>query len=155
MLGGDGNRINIISHTIHPFFLDVLIENKIDNSRWQVTVVYGPVLRNLKKPFRDALTLAKNLTTDLWLVCGDFNAIRKADEKTDPNFDVSLSRLFNKFVNTHHLIEHKLHTRKYTWSNGTRFALLDRIFISITWDQKYTSSHIQDLSSIEIGRAHV
>lgn len=58
-----------------------------------------------------------------------------------------LSRQFNNFINDNRLLELKLTTRKYTWSNGTKFALLDRILVSITWDHLYPSSHLSDLSS--------
>lgn len=58
-----------------------------------------------------------------------------------------VSRDFNNFINDYHLIEHKLNTRKFTWSNGTRFALLDRVFSTVTWDLSYSSNQILDLNS--------
>lgn len=54
--------------------------------------------------------------------------------------------MFNDFV------EHTLPNRKFTWSNGRRFAvctssLVDRFFTNSQWDQSYPSSLVQDGSS--------
>lgn len=57
------------------------------------------------------------------------------------------SARFNDFINRHNLIEHKLPNRKYTWSNGRRFAILDRMFTTFEWDSIYPSRFITDSSS--------
>ncbi|XP_078148468.1 uncharacterized protein LOC144543891 [Carex rostrata] len=67
-------------------------------------------------------------------------------DKSGSHFDIGLSRLFNDFVQDHLLVEHKLPSRKYTWSNGRQFALLDRIFTTPEWDAQYPDSSISDLS---------
>lgn len=143
----DSNKIRVISHFLHRFCVDLIVENKLDNVQWQLTVVYGPVLRHYKQEFWDELNFIRNGNLDVWFLCGDFNAIRKKEKKSGPNFDMHLSRQFNNFINDNRLLELKLTTRKYTWSNGTKFALLDRILVSITWDHLYPSSHLSDLSS--------
>lgn len=51
------------------------------------------------------------------------------------------------FLNRHDLVEHKLDNRKYTWSNGRHFALLDIMLTSVEWDRHYSSSSIQDINS--------
>lgn len=60
-------------------------------------------------------------------------------------FDITTSAKFNRFVSTHQLIEQKLNGRKYTWNNGNRFALLDRFFTSLSWENIYPASSILDL----------
>lgn len=57
------------------------------------------------------------------------------------------SAIFKNFVNQHQLIEHKLTSRKYTWTNGRHFALLDRFFTSIQWEHQYPASYTSDLTS--------
>lgn len=110
-------------------------------------IVYGPVLRRHKHAFWEELTLLGANSQPLWIVCGDFNSIRTPQEKYDSNFDIGISRFFNDFVQDHLLIEHKLFSRKFTWTNGRQSALLDRIFTSLDCDLSYPDSSISDLSS--------
>lgn len=81
----------------------------------------------------------------MWIISGDFNAIRTQVEKSDPNFDLHISNMFNRFINKHFLMDHKLYNRKYTWSNGTHLALLDRFLTTVDWGKKYHHSVIKDL----------
>lgn len=131
LVGGDSNTINIISSHTHTFCVDIMLENKKDSSLWQFTVVYAPVKRHLKAAFWAELDSIRSGHHEPWVLCGDFNAIRNNQEKSGPSLDLKLSRLFNHFINRHHLIECRLNNRKFTWSNGHHFALLDRFFISI------------------------
>lgn len=145
LFGGDSSQFKYISHSVHTFYLDLRLECKLDGQQWQITIVYGPVDRTKKKAFWDELELLRNTLTLPWILCGDFNAIRHRTDKSGPLFDIPTSTLFNNFVNRHQLIEHKLSNRKYTWSNGNRFALLDRFFTNIPWDQMYPTSFCSDL----------
>lgn len=76
------------------------------------------------------------------------SVIRQKSEKSGSNFDVHLNRQFNYFIQDRLLVEQKLHTRKYTWNNGTHFALLDRFFYSIDWDLTYPDSTLTNVRSI-------
>lgn len=145
LFGGDSNKIEIQSHSIHQFCLDVHFFNKIDRTEWQYTIVYGPTRRHLKKELWKELNTIRQGHTKFWVISGDFNALRTPQDKSGSNFDMPISNMFNQFINQHFLVEHTLNTRKYTWSNGTHFALLDRIFTTVDWDQKYPHSVIQDL----------
>lgn len=114
LFGGDSNKFNVVSHSQHRYCLDVHITNKIDNSEWQITIVYRPTSRGLKKEFWNELAQVRQGHTKTWILCGDFNVIRHHTEKSGPTFDIKISRMFNSFINRHHLIEHKLFNRKYT-----------------------------------------
>lgn len=145
LFGGDSNKISILSHSKHKFCLDIHLQNKLDNTTWQFTIVYGPTIRNLKRELWAELELIRQGQQQPWILCGDFNVIRTQQEKSGPAFDVKISKLFNSFINRHHLVEHKLHNRQYTWSNGRQFALLDRFFTTLDWDQLYPNSLVTDL----------
>ena len=110
-----------------------------------MTIVYGPVLRSYKQSFWEELNQINDPSISHWIVCGDFNAIRKKSEKSGNNFDISLSLQFNAFVQDNFLVEHPLTSRRFTWSNGTQFALLDRFFTSLDWTQTYPYSFTSDL----------
>lgn len=49
LFGCDSSKFTYLSHSTHRFALDIHVENKLDHKQWQVTVVYGPVDRRLKK----------------------------------------------------------------------------------------------------------
>lgn len=146
LFGGDSNKIRIIKVTQHRFCLDVQMENKIDSKISQITVVYGLVDRKLKRDLWKELDSLRNEELELWVLSGDFNVIRSRSEKSGVNFDIQTSSFFNKFISKHSLVEHKIDNRKFTWSNGRNFALLDRIFTSIAWDMTYATSYIHDAS---------
>ena len=114
LFGCDSSLINCISHSIHKFALNVHVENKIDGQKWQITIVYGPVIRTLKKELWIELNHIRGTHSEPWILCGDFNAIRHRDEKSGNLFDITTSARFNRFVSTHQLIEQKLNGRKYT-----------------------------------------
>lgn len=147
LFGGDSNKIKVLRWEAHRFCLDIQLENKLDSSIWQLTIVYGPVNMSLKKSLWAELDLVQQHNIPLWVVCGDFNVILNRSERSGSNFDVSVSKNFNSFIGRHNLLELKLDNRKYTWSNGHHFALLDRIFTTLPWDHKYPSSVIKDASS--------
>lgn len=145
LFGGDSNKIQLISHSLHRYCINLHLANKSDQSEWQYTIVYGPTLRSLKKELWNELDNIRVGGPPLWIISGDFNVIRHHLEKFGTNFDVKISKMFNNFIHRHNLIEHKLSTRKFTWSSGSNFALLDRFFTSIEWDQKYPTSVVTDL----------
>lgn len=147
LFGADSNKVRVLSWQAHRFCLDIIVENKLDSTQWQITTVYGPVDKSLKRALWEELDSIRNPFFPMWVLCGDFNVIRNRKEKSSVNFDVRISHFFNSFISRHNLIEYKLNNRRYTWSNGTNFALLDRIFTTIAWDQRYPSSIIKDESS--------
>jgi hypothetical protein len=67
-----------------------------------------------------------------WLICGDFNLIRKISENFDKYFYFKISSRFNLLISTLELYEFSLSNRKYTWSKSIysdSFILLDNFFI--------------------------
>lgn len=146
LFGGDSNKIEITQHSLHQFCIDIHLINKLDQNAWQFTIVYGPTIRSLKKALWIELDSLRIGMTKHWLLCGDFNVIRNHQEKSGPNFDIKISKMFNNFINRHNLVEHKLQTRRFTWASGVNFALLDRYFSNMGWDLQYPNSSVLDLS---------
>lgn len=146
LFGCDSSKFSYISHTAHQFSLDIHLECKTDGHKWQVTIVYGPVDRSKKPDLWIELDQIRGSSRIPWILCGDFNVIRHRNDKSGSRFDMHISKLFNNFVNRHQLVEHKLINRKYTWNNGRHFALLDRFFTSMQWEQIYPVSFVTDLS---------
>lgn len=91
----DSSKIDITQHSTHSFCLDVHLTNKIDQTQWQYTIVYGPTIRSKKKELWKELDSLRNNSQSLWIISGDFNAIRTHQEKSGPNFDIHISSMFN------------------------------------------------------------
>lgn len=54
---------------------------------------------------------------DNWLIVGDFNLLRKPEDRNKPGGDVNEMLLFNEAISSLGLIELPLYGRKYTWTN--------------------------------------
>lgn len=147
LFGCDSDDYNVLDSQVHRFSISVWVQNRKDMHTWMVTIVYAPIARNLKKLFWDELQQIRLGRNEMWIVCGDVNAIRKRSEKSGQTFDVNLSSRFNDFVNDHHLIELKLPNRKFTWSNGRQQALLDRYLVSLDWIDEYSNYHLLALNA--------
>lgn len=98
LFGGDSTKIKVLSCTEHRFCLDLVIENKLDSKIWEITIVYGPVQRSLKRSLWTELNTVRQHHIGHWLLSGDFNVIRNSSEKSGNNFDISTSKMFNTFI---------------------------------------------------------
>jgi hypothetical protein len=52
-----------------------------------------------------------------WLVVGDFNLLRKLEDRNRPGSNISELMEFNAAISNQRLEELKLHGTKYTWTN--------------------------------------
>jgi len=69
-----------------------------DNFTWRLINMYGPVKDNLKQVFLDKLEGLINDTDIPTLIGGDFNLVRKIEEKSTGNVNLKLMDAFNNFV---------------------------------------------------------
>jgi hypothetical protein len=58
-----------------------MLKNRVDNVQWTFTSVYGPIDNNLKVYFWEELRHISSICHAVWLLCGDFNAIRFRSKK--------------------------------------------------------------------------
>ena len=52
-----------------------------------------------------------------WLIVGDFNLIRRPEDRNREGGDVQEMFLFNEAISSLGLVKIPLHGRKYTWTN--------------------------------------
>lgn len=77
---------------------------------------------------------------DMWCILGDFNYIRRKEERKGINTIGSSSRReiqgFNKFIERLEVVDLPLFGRKYTWYriNGSAKSRLDRVLVSRDWE---------------------
>ena len=75
-----------------------------------------------------------------WLVVGDFNLMRKPEDRNRPRVNITEMLLFNEDISSLGLAEIPLHGRKFTWINKQQPPLLERLdwfFTSNPWTLDY------------------
>lgn len=79
---------------------------------------------------------------------GDFNLIRKPENRNRPGGDVNEMLLFNEAISALGLIELPLYGKKYTWTNKQSPPLLERLdwfFTSSSWTTFYPDTSVSSL----------
>ncbi|XP_071688673.1 uncharacterized protein [Rutidosis leptorrhynchoides] len=76
---------------------------KISNSI--IVNVYGPHTDNLKQKFWDSLESIMQVGIDDWIICGDFNEVRRESERKNCVFIESRAKMFNDFIDKSNLVE--------------------------------------------------
>jgi hypothetical protein len=75
--------------------------------------------------------------------------LRTASEKNNDNFEHQWPFLFNSMIDGHNLREIEMSWRKFTWANlmpNRTYEKLDRILISIEWEQNFPLANVIALS---------
>ena len=95
--------------------------------------VYGAAQPAYKDKFLTELVQACSKEILPILIGGDFNIIRRGEEKNNANFDRHYPFLFNAIIESLDLRELRLSGRQFTWANNLvnpTFEKLDRILVS-------------------------
>lgn len=137
------------------FFQSLSLKNVEDNFEWELINIYGPVQDDRKLLYLQEL-LGKIQTSTLpILLGGDFNLVRKVEDKSSGNVDGRFMRAFNEFVMDSNLMELQRTGSRYNWSNrqlSPIFSNLDRVFVNNTWEDKYPLVRAQ--ASVRVGSDH-
>lgn len=76
-----------------------------------------------------------------WCICGDFNAVRVAEERRGRNSVCKRREMieFNEFISKLQLVDLPLTRRKFTWyrDNGQSCSRIDRFLLSKEWVQEW------------------
>jgi hypothetical protein len=116
------------------------VESKSDHFRWALVAVYGVAQNEHKPEFLAELVRICEEEPLLILVGGDFNIIRRKEEKNNDNFNARWPFLFNAIIESLDLREIALSGRQFTWANRRdtpTYEKLDRVLASVSWEQKF------------------
>lgn len=86
---------------------------------------------------------------------GDFNLVRKIEEKSSGNVDLHMINAFNEMINLTELREIQRTSSRFTWSNKQTppiMCVLDRMLVSNSWEDKYNL--ISVLTAPRVGSDH-
>jgi hypothetical protein len=74
------------------------------------------------------------------LIVGDFNLLRKPEDRNRPGGNIAEMMLFNEAMSSLGIVEIPLHGRRYTWTNKQQpplLEILDWFFSSNAWTLNY------------------
>lgn len=117
---------------------------------WSLSVVYGPVVDDLKTDFLAELRQTRAASQEPLLLCGDFSMIYQARDKSNDRLNLRMMRRFRRALDELQVEELYLHGRLYTWSNERRRPTLERIdraFAIVPWLEAFPQHHLRPLSS--------
>ncbi|GJX93118.1 reverse transcriptase domain, reverse transcriptase zinc-binding domain protein [Tanacetum coccineum] len=74
-----------------------------------------------------------------WCICGDFNVVRRQEDRLNSQINVKEIEDFNNFINITRLVEIPLGGRKFTRisDDGLKFSKLDRVLVSEGFKNKW------------------
>ncbi|XP_071729251.1 uncharacterized protein [Rutidosis leptorrhynchoides] len=105
---------------------------KSDGSVLNILNIYGPHDDSGEKKLWDNLSRILMGSDEAWVLCGDFNEVRRQEERLNCVFVESRAILFNNFIQSNNLIDLPLGGRLYTRvsDDGLKFSKIDRFLVS-------------------------
>jgi exonuclease III len=126
----------------------LFVKTKSDQFCWALVAVYGAAQDEHKPEFLAELVRICEEENLPILVGGDFNIIRRKEEKNNDNFNSRWPFMFNAIIESLDLREIVLSGRQYTWANRRNtptYEKLDRVLASVSWEQKFPLVSVQAL----------
>jgi endonuclease/exonuclease/phosphatase family metal-dependent hydrolase len=81
-----------------------------------------------------------------YVLGGDFNIMRRPEDKSPGNFDPKWPAIFNAVIESLDLREIVMTGRQYTWAgpgNNPTFEKLDRVLVSTDWEIQFPLSKVE------------
>ena len=139
LLGLNVGTLVVTDGEVGDFCVKLYLKSRCDGFRWVLVSVYGAAQEEHKSQFLSELVqLCENETLPM-IVGGDFNIIRKPEEKNNDNYNPRWPLMFNAIIQSLELRELELSGRQYTWASrreNPTFEKLDRVLASTEWEQK-------------------
>lgn len=122
------------------FAISVEFSSRLNNDTWVLTSVYGPCDTEGREIFMNWFGNIQVPDDMDWLIVGDFNLIRKPEDRNRPGENMGDMLMFNDAISSLGIMEIPLHGRKFTWTNKQQPPLLERLhwfFSSQAWTLRY------------------
>lgn len=122
-----------------------------DNFKWKLFNVYGPIQDSLKHDFLIDLETAINESEVPVLAGGDFNMVRRVEEKSSGNVNIQWMNAFNEFVSNIEIRALHRSRGQYTWTNkqlNPIMVMLDRVFMCANWESHFPLVTAQSITRI-------
>jgi hypothetical protein len=149
LVGVNVETISIQRVETGDFCVKLFVKSKFDGFEWILIGVYGAAQDALKPEFLSELVRICDVETLPMLVGGDFNIIRRQEEKNNDNFKAHWPFLFNAIIESLDLREIELSGRQYTWASrreNPTYEKLDRVLANVEWEQKFPLVSVRALT---------
>ncbi|XP_022003302.1 uncharacterized protein LOC110900742 [Helianthus annuus] len=115
----------------HPNFLLTRGVLKGSNKELNIINVYAPQKTPQKKSLWDEIGSVLGNYIGMWVILGDFNAVRWKEERRNSIFNKNCASNFNIFINDNGLREYDMKGRKFTFinDNGNKQSKIDRVLV--------------------------
>ncbi|XP_022040875.1 uncharacterized protein LOC110943434 [Helianthus annuus] len=102
------------------------------NSMLNILNVYTPQGIQAKTELWEALSVLVNSKDGMWVVGGDFNAVRSREERRNCSFKPACANNFNTFIFDSVLLEYNMRGCAFTWRsyNGKKKSKIDRFLVN-------------------------
>jgi hypothetical protein len=150
ILAGINNASLMVTKVISgDFCVKFHLKIKWDNFEWALVAVYGAAQDRQKPSFlAELVRICENEMLPL-LVRGDFNIIRRKEEKNNENFYARWPFIFNAIIESLDLREIFLSGRQFTWATRRTtptYEKLDCILARVEVEQKFPLLSVRALS---------
>jgi hypothetical protein len=132
----------------NQFAQSVELTTKTNGQKWILTNIYAPCTTEGGRTFLDWFKNIQVSDDYLWMVLGDFNLMRRHENRNKPRGDPNLMLGFNEAISKLGLVEVPLSGQAYTWSNKQCNPLLERLdwfFISQAWSLEFSGTKAKTL----------
>ena len=114
LLGVNVGTLLVTNVEVGDFCVKLFLKSKRDGFQWVLVSVYGAAQDEHKPQFLSELVrLCENEPLPM-MVGGDFNIIRKPEEKNNDNYNPRWPIMFNAIIHSLELKELELSGRQYT-----------------------------------------
>lgn len=140
LVGVDDEIFEVGECNRDKFYIHMLVRNRVSGFKWNLVNVYGAAHEKDKEEFLVELSEVLGINAHPFVVGGDFNLIRKIDERNKQKASNKWSFLFNGIIENWSLRDLEMSGRKFTWSNNQEnpfFERLDRVLVSPEWERQY------------------
>lgn len=156
-IGASGGIITIWNSSLfsatlvqaNNYAVTVKFDSFLDNNSFHLTNVYGPSASVEKFGFVTWLLNLDVSDFNDWILAGDFNLYRSAEDRNKPGGNAGEIQMFNELIMDLDLVEILFSGQRYTWSNMQLDPLLVKlnwVFSSTTWNLTFPATNIQHLS---------
>jgi exonuclease III len=131
------------------FCVKLSVKSKSDGFEWLLVPVYGAAQDKHKHEFLSELVTMCDSETLPMLLAGDFNILRRPEDKSNDNFNPRWPFIFNAIIENLNLREIMLSGRQYTWASRRStptYEKLDRVLASVEWEHKFPLVSVRALT---------
>lgn len=122
--------------------------SQLNEDSWVLTAIYAPCTHEGKRQHLEWFQAIQMPEEISWLIMGDFNLIRRPEDRNKEGGDPQEMFLFNEAISNLGLVEIPLQGRRFTWTNKQTEPLLERLdwfFSSASWTLRYPNTVARSL----------